>query len=61
MTRGRNLKFKYDENNKDILIDWINKIQFKCILGENKNSLELKQILNRVISKEYSISQSLLY
>ncbi|WP_297425579.1 hypothetical protein [Clostridium sp.] len=61
MTRGRNLKFKYDENNKDILIDWINKIQFKCILGEKKNSLELKQILGKVINKEYSISQSSLY
>ncbi|AQS18270.1 transposase [Clostridium beijerinckii] len=61
MTRGRNLKFKYDENNKDILVDWINKIQFKCILGEKKNSLELKQILSKVINEEYSISQSSLY
>jgi transposase, IS605 OrfB family, central region len=61
MTRGRNLKFKYDENDKDILVDWINKIQFKCILGENKNSLVLKQILNSVVNKEYSISQSSLY
>ncbi|WP_099716607.1 hypothetical protein [Clostridium sp. LS] len=61
MTRGRNLKFIYDENKKDILINWVNKIQFKCILGENKNLKEVKNILDKVINKEYSVSQSLMY
>ncbi|AQS04999.1 hypothetical protein [Clostridium beijerinckii] len=61
MTRGRNLNFVYDENEKDILINWVNKIQFKCILGENKNLREVKSILDKVINKEYSVSQSLMY
>lgn len=61
MTRGRNLKFMYDENKKDILINWVNKIQFKCILGEHKNLREVKNILDKVISKEYQVSQSLIY
>lgn len=61
ITRGRNLKFKYDENNKDILIDWVNEIQFKCILGEYKNSLEIRHTLSKIINREYSLSQSSLY
>ncbi len=61
MTRGRDLKFKYNENESDILVDWVNKIQFKCILGNHKNSLELQHTLHKVINKEYKIGQSSLY
>lgn len=61
MTRGRNLKFMYDESKKDILINWVNKIQFKCILGEHKNLKEVKSLLNKIIDEEYNISQSSMY
>ncbi len=61
MTRGRDLKFKYDDNELDILINWVNKIQFKCVLGEHKNSLELQHTLHKVINNEYKIGQSSLY
>lgn len=61
MTRGRDLKFKYNENESDILVDWVNKIQFKCMLGNHKNSLELQHTLHKVINKEYKIGQSSLY
>lgn len=61
MTRGRDLKFKYDTNELDILVNWVNGIQFKCILGEHKNSLELKHTLHKVISGEYKLTQSSIY
>lgn len=61
MTRGRDLKFKYNENESDILVDWVNKIQFKCILGNHGNSSELQHTLHKVINKEYKIGQSSLY
>lgn len=61
ITRGRNLNFFYDENEKDILIDWVNKVQFKCILGEYKNQSEVKNILDKVISKEYGVAQCSMY
>ena len=59
MTRGRDLKFSYN-NDDDVIIKWVNKIQFKCILGEQKNSLELKHTLHKVINKEYTVGQSSL-
>ncbi|MBO3444113.1 RNA-guided endonuclease TnpB family protein [Clostridium sp. CCUG 7971] len=61
MTRGeRWLKFKYDENSDDILIDWISGIKFKVILGyrKNENSIELRHTLHKVINKEYKICDS---
>ena len=58
MTRGRDLKFSYSDD--DIIISWVNKIHFKCILGEHKNSLELKHTLHKVINKEYKVGQSSL-
>ena len=59
MTRGRNLKFSYN-NDDEVIINWVNKIQFKCILREHKNSLELKHTLHKVINKEYKVGQSSL-
>ncbi|WP_346889194.1 transposase [Clostridium sp. UBA1056] len=60
MTRGRDLKFKYDDDGIQVLINWINKIQFKCILGEHKNALELQHTLHKVIIEEYKVGQSSL-
>lgn len=57
MTRGRDLKFYYNENN-DIYIKWVNKIEFKIILGRVKNNLELMHTLNKIVNKEYKIGQS---
>ena len=59
MTRGRDLKFYYDEDN-EICIKWVNKIRFKIILGRGKNNLELIHTLNKIINKEYKIGQSTL-
>lgn len=61
MTRGRCLNFKYAENDIDVLINWVNGIQFRCIIGEYKNSLELQHTLHKVITKEYLVCQSQLY
>lgn len=61
MTRGRNLKFYYSDNEKDILIKWVNGIKFKCVLGEYRNSLELQHTLHKIINEEYSVKQSSLY
>ena len=58
ITRGRDLKFSYSDD--DVIINWVNKIQFKCILREHKNSLELKHTLHKVINKEYKVGQSSL-
>lgn len=60
MTRGRDLKLKYSDDEKEVLINWVNKIQFKCILGENKNRIELEHTLRKVIKKEYIVGQSSL-
>lgn len=60
MTRGRDLKFKYADNENDVLITWVNGIEFKCILGNSKNSTELKHTLHKVIAKEYTVGQSSL-
>lgn len=60
MTRGRDLKFRYSDDEKEILISWVNKVQFKCVLGEHKNRSELEHTLRKVINKEYKIGQSSL-
>ena len=63
MTRGRDLKFYYDEESEDILIKWVNGIVFKVVLGkrENENTIELKHTLHKLIKHDYKISQSSLY
>lgn len=58
LTRGRTLKFSYDENNIDVIIKWVNGITFKCALGNHKNSLELQHTLHKVISGEYKVGGS---
>ncbi|AYF54542.1 IS200/IS605 family element transposase accessory protein TnpB [Clostridium botulinum C] len=60
MTRGRDLKFKYDDND-DIEIKWMEGIKFKVILGNRiKNSLELRHTLHKVIEGKYKICDSSL-
>lgn len=54
MTRGRDLKFSYNEKD-EIIINWINNIKFKAIVGK---SIELKHTLYKVINGEYKIGQS---
>ncbi|MGL5347845.1 MAG: RNA-guided endonuclease TnpB family protein [Peptostreptococcaceae bacterium] len=57
MTRGRSLKFYYDNDN-EILIKWVNKIEFKVVLGRGKNNLELMHTLNKIVNSEYKLGQS---
>lgn len=60
MTRGRDLKFKYGDND-DIEMKWIEGIKFKVIFGNRmKNSLELRHTLHKVIDSEYKICDSSL-
>jgi IS605 OrfB family transposase len=61
LTRGRDLKFQYKDN--DIIIKWVNKIQFKVVLGSGKikeNKIELQHTLHKIINKEYKVGQSSL-
>ncbi len=61
MTRGeRWLKFRYNEENNDVYIDWVQGIVFKVILGnrKNENTIELRHTLHKVINKEYKICDS---
>ena len=61
MTRGRDLKFRYEGD--DIVIRWVNKIEFNVITGCNKikeNTVELKHTLHKVINKEYNVKESSL-
>ena len=61
LTRGRDLKFQYKDN--DIIIKWVNKIQFKVVLGSGKikeNKIELQYTLHKIINKEYKVGQSSL-
>lgn len=59
MTRGRDLKFKYENDNSDtVIINWVNKIVFKCIIGHKGNSTELKHTLHKVINGEYKVGGS---
>ena len=60
ITRGRDLRFSYDEND-DIIIKWVNKITFKVVIDKSKNNaINLRHILHKVINEEYKISQSSL-
>lgn len=61
MTRGRDLKFIYSENNREVLINWVNNIQFKCIVGRNKSSIDLKHTLHKLVKGEYKVNQSSIY
>lgn len=61
LTRGRDLKFQYKDD--DIIIKWVNKIQFKVVLGSGKikeNKIELQYTLHKIIDKEYKVGQSSL-
>ena len=62
ITRGRNLKFQYQDD--DIIIKWVNKIVFKVVLGSGKireNKIELQHTLHKIIDGEYKISESKIY
>ena len=62
MTRGRDLKFQYQD--EDIIIKWVNKIVFKVVIGSGKireNKIELQHTLNKIITGEYKVGQSSLY
>ena len=59
MTRGRNLTFY--EQDGEILIKWVNKIIFKVVFNARKeNTLELQHTLQKILNKEYKVSQSSL-
>ena len=61
ITRGRNLKFRYEGD--DIVIKWVNKIEFTVITGSNnmkENTIELKHTLHKIINNEYKIKESSL-
>lgn len=58
MTRGRALEFRYEGD--EIYIKWVNKIEFKVILGKGKNNPELMHSLHKIINKEHKIGQSSL-
>lgn len=57
MTRGRDLKFKYEEDK--IIINWVNKIKFEVIVGrQDKDYEELMHTLHKIVNKEYKVAQS---
>ena len=61
ITRGRDLKFRYEGD--DIVIKWVNKIEFTVITGSNnmkENTIELKHTLHKIINNEYKIKESSL-
>lgn len=61
ITRGRNLKFRYEGD--DIVIKWVNKIEFAVVTGSNnmkENTIELKHTLHKIINNEYKIKESSL-
>lgn len=59
MTRGRDLKFNY--NDKNIEIKWIQGIIFKCNFGTKvKNTIELKHTLHKIINNNYNVCDSSL-
>lgn len=62
MTKGRELKFKYrDENSDDIIIKWVKGITFKVILSNKKNNdKELRHTLHKIINNEVKICDSSL-
>lgn len=61
ITRGRNLKFRYEGD--DIVIKWVNNIEFAVVTGSNnmkENTIELKHTLHKIINNEYKIKESSL-
>jgi IS605 OrfB family transposase len=71
MTRGRNLRFstnveqgidiadKYLNKDFEVFVDWVNKIKFKIILGENlKKSEEIRHAIKKILLNEYKICGS---
>ena len=61
ITRGRDLKFRYEGD--DIVIKWVNKIEFTVVTGSNnmkENTIELKHVLHKIINNEYKIKESSL-
>ena len=61
ITRGRDLKFRYEGD--DIVIKWVNKIEFTVVTGSNnmkENTIELKHTLHKIINNEYKIKESSL-
>lgn len=61
ITRGRDLKFRYEGD--DIVIKWVNKIEFTVVTGSNnmkENTIELKHVLHKIINNEYKVKESSL-
>ena len=56
MTRGRDVKISYLEDTNTFVIKWVNKIEFKVILGQ-KDNIELSHTLYKIINKEYTLGQ----
>lgn len=56
MTRGRDVKISYLEDINTFVIRWVNKIEFKVILGQ-KDNIELSHTLHKIINKEYKLGQ----
>ena len=56
MTRGRDVKISYLEDTNTFVIKWVNKIEFKVILGQ-KDNIELSHTLHKIINKEYTLGQ----
>ena len=56
MTKGRDVKISYLEDTNTFVIKWINKIEFKVILGQ-KDNVELSYTLHKIINKEYKLGQ----
>ena len=51
ITRRRDLKFRYEGD--DIVIKWVNKIEFTVVTGSNnmkENTIELKYVLHKIIN-----------
>lgn len=60
LTRGRSLKFYYD--NDDVLIKWVNGITFQVVTGNNPaKNMELKHTLHKIITGQCKLGESSLY
>ena len=46
MTRGRDVKISYLEDTNTFVIKWVNKIEFKVILGQ-KDNIELSHYITQ--------------
>lgn len=56
MTRGRDVKISYLEDTNTFVIKWVNKIEFKVILGQ-KDNIELSHTLHKIINEKYKLGQ----